>query len=73
LLQINSAFIWWAEKKPVINPLARHLFLVEKPSKTTGAIRDILSIVKRDNVMPHNKRKQQLTHRIAMRERGPIN
>lgn len=50
--------------------LARHSFLVEKLSKTTGAIRDILSIVKRDNVMPHNKRKQQLTHRIAMQARA---
>lgn len=51
----------------MINPLVRHSFLVEKSSKTAGAVREILSIIKRDNVMPHNKRKQQLTRRIAMR------
>lgn len=54
----------------MINPLVRHLFLVEKSSKTVGAVREILSIIKRDNVMPHNKRKQQLTRRIAMRARA---
>jgi len=64
-LRINSAFVRSAEKKGGGKKGRDGCRWFEKPSKTAAPAgpREILSIVKRDNAAPHNKRKQQLTRR----------